>query len=211
MAATPERWTPAGPIRSQAPLEIIEQEETHAAASVGDPAPLGLFAVATGPFTLGPILAGWFPLSTLLFASAVTFVFAGLGQFLAGMWAYRKGDTFAATAFGSFGGFNASYVLYPWLRQAGLIAGPGAGAGVVGVSIACFSFIALALTIAALRQNLALVAVLGLLALGYGLLAAGAIAAGAPALRAAGGWALIGSAVVAFYAGAALVINSPLG
>jgi len=189
-------------------MEIIEQEETRAAASVGEPAPLGLFAFATGTFTISTVLAGWFPASTLLFASAVVFVFAGIGQFLAGMWAYRKGDTFAATAFGSFGGFNVSYVLYLWLHQAGLIAGPGAGTGVIGVFIACFAFIAAVLAIAALRQNTALVVVLSLLALGYALVAASDIAAGAPNLLAYGGWALIGSAVAAFYTGAAMVINS---
>lgn len=208
MAVPVERWTPAGPIRSQMPMEVIEQEEGRAAASVGDSTALGLFGFASATFTLSAVNAGWFPAATAVFAIPLVLIFGGIAQFIAGMWSYRKGDTFAATAFGSFGAFNTTYALYVLLHQGGLIAGPAAGIGVIGVFIACFSLIAFVLMIAALHLNKALVGVLFFLALTYGLLGAGEIAGAAPNLLAYGGWAGIISSVFAFYTAAAMVINS---
>ena len=206
--AIAEQWTSAGPIRSTLPLEAIEHEEARAAASAGEPAPLGLLGFASGTFTLSAVLAGWFPKSTALFATPAVFVFGGLAQFIAAMWSYRKGDTFSATAFGAFGAFNTSYALYLWLKGAGLITGPGSGLGVVGVYVCCFALIAAMLTVAALWKNKALMGVLFFLALAYGLIGAGDIAAGASNLLSYGGWAGLVSSVLAFYTAGAMVVNS---
>src|SRR5947209_384530 len=100
MATMLERWTPAGPIRSPLTPEALAQEEARAAASAGEPAPLGLFAFAASTFTLSTVNTGWYSADSALYAMVPLVVFGGLVQFLAGMWAYRKGDTFAATAFG---------------------------------------------------------------------------------------------------------------
>jgi succinate-acetate transporter protein len=208
MATIPERWTPAGPIRTALPVETIAKEEARSAASVGEPAPLGLFGFASATFTISAINAGWFSPATALFAMVPLIVFGGIVQFIAGMWAYRKGDTFAATAFGSFGGFNATYGMYVLLKQAGLIVGPGAGAGVVGVFLICLGFIAGMLTLAALWKNMALVAVLGCLTVTYVLLGIGMIADGSALMMHVGGWAGLVSSVLAFYVGGAMVINS---
>lgn len=206
--AIAEQWTTAGPIRSTLPPETLEREEARAAASAGEPGPLGLLGFATGTFTISSVLAGWFPSSTVAFATPVVFIFGGLAQFIAGMWSYRKGDTFSATAFGSFGAFNTSYALYLWLKAAGLIVGPGAGLGVIGIFVACFALIALMLMVGALWKNMALVAVLFFLTLTYGLVAAGDIAGNASNLLSYGGWAGLISSVLAFYTAAAMVINS---
>jgi succinate-acetate transporter protein len=208
MATVHERWTPAGPIRSEAPLDIIEQEETRAAASVGEAAPLGLFGFASATFTLSAVNAGWFPMATVIFAMPLVLIFGGIAQFIAGMWSYRKGDTFAATAFGSFGAFNTTYALFVLFSAGGLVKGPAAGTGVIGIFIACFSLIAFVLMLAAMRINWALVGVLFFLALTYGLLGAGEIAGAAPNLLSFGGWAGLISSVIAFYTGAAMVVNS---
>jgi succinate-acetate transporter protein len=208
MATMLERWTPAGPIRSTLPPEAIAQEEARSAATVGEPAPLGLFGFAAATFTISAVNAGWFAPATALFAMVPLIVFGGIVQFLAGMWAYRKGDTFAATAFGSFGGFNASYGMYVLLKQAGLIVGPGAGAGVVGVFLLCLGLIAGMLAIAALWKNMALVGVLGCLMVAYALLGIGMIASGSALLLHVGGWAGLVSSVLAFYTGGAMVMNS---
>jgi succinate-acetate transporter protein len=208
MAIYRERWTPAGPIRSSLPAETIAQEEERAAATVAEPAPLGLFGFAASTFTISAVFAGWFTPATAIFAMVPLIIFGGVVQFLAGMWAYRKGDTFAATAFGSFGGFNATYGVYSLLARAGLITGPGAGAGVVGVFLLCLCFIALMLTIAALWKNVALVGVLGCLTVAYGLLGIGLIANGSALMLHTGGYAGLVSSVLAFYAGGAMVVNS---
>jgi len=206
-----ERWTTAGLIKSNLPADVIEQEKTRTAATVGEAAPLGLFGFASATFTLSAVNAGWFPAATAIFAIPLVLVFGGIAQFIAGMWSYRKGDTFSATAFGSFGAFNTTYALFILLNHAGLIVGPSAGMGVIGVFIACFSLIAFILMLAALRINMALVGVLFFLALTYGLLGAGEIAGAAPNLLSYGGWAGIISAVLAFYTAGAMVLNSVNG
>ncbi|HXT35920.1 MAG TPA: acetate uptake transporter [Chloroflexota bacterium] len=211
MATVLERWTPAGPIRSQLPPEAIAQEEARAAASVGEPAPLGLFAFAAATFTLSAVNAGWFSATNALFAMVPLIIFGGLVQLLAGMWAYRKGDTFAATAFGSFGGFNAAYGLYVLLKQAGLIAGSAGiagGGGVVGVFLICLGAIAAMLAVAALWRGMVLVGVLVALAVTYVLLGIYLISTGTLVLMHIGGYAGLISSFLAFYAGGAMVINS---
>lgn len=211
MATITERWTPAGPIRSALPLEEIEREEAHAAASVGEPASLGLFAFATGAFTLGSIFNGVFPTSTLLYAVPVMLIFGGIVQFLAGMWSYRKGDTLAATFFCSFGGFNATYALFLLFQHTGLVAGPAAGTGVTGVVFVCFALIAVVLMVAATSRNIVLVGVLLCLAVADGLVGGGELAKGSSYVISYGGGFGIACAVLAYYAAAAMAINSAHG
>ncbi|HZS86577.1 MAG TPA: acetate uptake transporter [Chloroflexota bacterium] len=211
MATFTERWTAAGPIRSALPLEEIEREEAHAAASVGEPASLGLFAFATGTFTLGSVFSGWFPTSTLLYAVPVMLIFGGFVQFLAGMWSYRKGDTLTATFFCAFGGFNATYALLLLFEHAGLVAGPSAGMGITGIVFASFALIAFVLMVAAVSRNIVLVGVLFCLAVSCGLYGGGEIAKGSATVMKAGGWAGLVCAVLAYYAAAAMAINSAHG
>lgn len=54
--------------------------------------------------------------------------FGGTAQFLAGMWAFRKAETFAAVAFSSYGAFWWSFfllkaVFLPMATRAGATAG----------------------------------------------------------------------------------------
>jgi succinate-acetate transporter protein len=189
MAATipADRWTPAGPIRSHLPMDEIEREEGLAASSVADPTTMGLYGFAAATFTLSAVNAGWFPATTAIFAAPVVLVVGGIVQFSAGVWAFRKGDTFAASGFGAIGGFNVAYGLYQLLSHTGVVSGPGAGAGVIGIFLACFGLIATIQMVAALWKNMALVVTFLFLALTYGLLGAGNIAAGAPNLLHYGG------------------------
>jgi uncharacterized protein len=207
MATMLERWTPAGPIRSPLTPEAIAQEEARAAASAGDPATLGLFAFAAATFTLSVVNAGWYSTATALYAMVPVIVFGGVVQFVAAMWAFRKGDTFSASAFGSFGGFNVTYGTYALLKQAGLIVGPGSGTGVMGVFLIALGLIAGLLTIAALWKNMALVLVLGCLCVAYTVLGIGMIASSSLMMH-IGGYAGLVSSVLAFYTGGAMVINS---
>jgi succinate-acetate transporter protein len=99
-----ERWTPAGPIRSPLSSEALAQEEARAAAGIAAPAPLGLFAFAAATFTFSAVNAGWFSPATALATMLPLLLFGGLAQFLAGMWAFRKSDTWSATTFSVIGG-----------------------------------------------------------------------------------------------------------
>src|SRR5579859_413219 len=78
---------------------------------VADPAPLGLVAFGMTTLVLSAINAGWIAATATPAVLALAIPFGGGGQLLAGMWAFRRGNTFAATAFTSFGAFWISYFL----------------------------------------------------------------------------------------------------
>src|SRR5438105_5338577 len=81
---------------------------------VGDPAPLGLAAFGITTLVLSTINAGWIDQGAVPVVLALAIPFGGGAQLLAGMWAFRRGNTFAATAFSSFGAFWLSF----WLLNA---------------------------------------------------------------------------------------------
>ena len=210
MATIVEHWTHAGPVHApeDVPLDQIVREEVRASASVGDATPLGLLGFATGTFTLSAIATGFFEPSTIPYAVPVILVFAGLAQFIAAMWSFRRGDTLGATAFGSFGSFNVTFALYELLLHPATIAGSATAAPVVGIWIACFSYISLMLFVAAMRRNLMLSLVLLTLAGAYGFLAAAIFYPSSGMLLNIAGWCGIASSVLAFYVATATVINS---
>ncbi|HEY2794896.1 MAG TPA: acetate uptake transporter [Micromonosporaceae bacterium] len=83
-----------------------ETPSTTPAASPGgiaDPAPLGLAAFALTTFLLSLNNANWIHGSDAWLPYALAY--GGLGQLLAGMWEYRRGNTFGATAFSTYGAF----------------------------------------------------------------------------------------------------------
>jgi succinate-acetate transporter protein len=193
------------------PEEQLAQMEVTAAATVGESAPLGLLGFATATFTVSAINAGWYPNQalTLMYAIPILLVFGGIAQFIAAMWSYRKGDTFGATAFGSFGAFNSTFALYLWMLHTHTLSATGPGAPTTGIWIGAFAFIAFFLAVAALSRNLALVGVLFFLGLTYGFLSVAAFVGQHNGfLTLWGGYAGIISSVLAFFTAMGMVINS---
>jgi uncharacterized protein len=162
-----ENWTKSGPIVSRLPEEEIESLENRAMATVADPAPLGLWGFATGTWVVGTVLAGIFPVSALTATIPVLAVFAGLAQFIAGLFAFRRANMLAATAFCSFGAFNVLTAVFFAMQARGILTTTGDPTVLQGFVLLSFGFIALALTFAALPTNAGLVITLGLLAVGY--------------------------------------------
>jgi uncharacterized protein len=208
-----ESWTKSGPIVSRMPEDEIEVLEDRAAATIADPAPLGLWGFATGTWVTGTIIAGKFPPTALIATIPVLLVFAGIAQFIAGLISFRRANILPATAFCAFGSFNVLTALLFSLQSAGKLTTTGDPLILQGFILVSFGFIALALTLAALRTNAALVLTLLLLAVGY-------VLAGIPQIYNTvgtgtlghigniGGWFLVASAFFAYYTGMALVVNS---
>ncbi len=88
----------------------VEQGST-AGAVIADPAPLGLAAFALTTMVLSAINAGWISAVNEPVVLGLAIAYGGSAQLLAGMWAFRKGNTFAATAFSSYGAFWLSFWL----------------------------------------------------------------------------------------------------
>lgn len=78
-----------------------------------DPAPLGLAAFALTTFLLSAYNAQWTHGTTAWLGYALAY--GGLTQLAAGMWEFRNRNHFGATAFSSFGGFWIGLGLYALL------------------------------------------------------------------------------------------------
>src|SRR6266566_4758809 len=89
-------------------------QEIRPAPAVADPAALGLGAFALTTFLLSAHNAFGATTAPLLAFFGYAIFYGGLAQFMAGMWEFRRGNTFAATAFSTYGGF--------WMGLAGFVA-----------------------------------------------------------------------------------------
>jgi succinate-acetate transporter protein len=81
------------------------QAVTRVAPSIADPAPLGLAAFALTTFLLSAIKAGWADSSTMTQWIGYALAYGGFVQLLAGMWEFRNTNVFGSTAFSTYGGF----------------------------------------------------------------------------------------------------------
>ncbi len=88
-----------------APAPAATAEPAAPASAVADPAPLGLAAFALTTFLLSAVNAGWAKSSTGFDWWGYAIAYGGLGQLLAGMWEFRNRNVFGATAFSTYGGF----------------------------------------------------------------------------------------------------------
>ena len=200
-------WTKAGPVAVHRPTEETQHLQERQEVTAADPAAMGLFGFATGTIAIGYVLSGFTAHSAQIGTAPVLLIFAGIAQFIAGMWAYRKGNTFAATAFSCYGANNTVVATY-LLAGAGTIIPKTSGTNItLAIEMFCFACISLVLGAAALRLNPVFVAVLWTLVPGFALTGLGLI--GEPTVAGhIGGYWLILPALLAFYAASALVINS---
>jgi succinate-acetate transporter protein len=113
------------------------------------------------------VIAEVFPVNAFTATIPMLLVFAGFSQFIAGLFALRRANILAATAFWSFGSINVLTALLFGLEAIGKLNMTGDPTVLQGFVLESFGFIALALTIAALRTNAALVLTLALLTAGY--------------------------------------------
>ena len=83
--------------------DVSVERAVASAPAIANPAPLGLSAFALTTFVLSAANAGWFTGASIVIGLA--FFYGGVAQMLAGMWEFRSGNTFGATAFTSYGAF----------------------------------------------------------------------------------------------------------
>jgi succinate-acetate transporter protein len=139
--------------------------------------------------------------------------YGGIAQLLAGMWEFRKGNTFGALAFASYGAFWLSYYWFVHVIAAGLQPA-GEVHKAVGLFLLVWTIFTLYMTVAAMRTNGAVLAVFVALTLAFLFLTIGAFASTDPAKSGwthLGGWIGLITAVLAWYASFAGVANSTWG
>ncbi len=194
--------SPATPI-SPAPASLV----APAPAAVADSSPLGLSAFALTWFIFSLVNVGVnLGAGGSKVVLALALVYGGLTLLLTGMWEFRAGNTFAATAASSYGAFWLSYVV---LLTPGLF-GIGSAAisyQALGVYLLGWAIVTAILAIASLRTTGAFAAILVLLFLTYLLLGVAQLTDN-DALQAVGGWLGILTAIVAWYAALAALLRT---
>jgi succinate-acetate transporter protein len=175
---------------------------------IADPGPVGLAAFAMTTFMLSVFNTNMLSATLASGVLALALFYGGGVQLLAGMWEFRKGNTFGALAFSSFGAFWLAYWFYvdrivPTLPAAEVHK-------VTGLFLLSWAIFTFYMTIASFRTTGAIAAVFVTLTITFILLTIGAFATGhtATTMTKAGGWAGLVTAACAWYASFAGVTNS---
>jgi succinate-acetate transporter protein len=174
---------------------------------VADPGPLGLAAFAGTTFVLSIFNTNMANESGSAVVIGLALFYGGIGQLLAGMWEFRKNNTFGAVAFTSYGAFWLSFgylIRYTDLTKATDVN------QALGVFVLMWAIFTLYMTVAALRVSGAVAVVFVLLTLTFAALSIGYfdVSTGWHHL---GGYLGIATAIAAWYASMAGVTNATWG
>jgi uncharacterized protein len=170
-----------------------------------DPGPLGLAAFAGTTFMLSLINAGLLPM-----VAALALAYGGIAQLLAGIWEFRTGNTFGAVAFCSYGAFWISFFFI--VQSVGKNTPTEVFSG-LGLYLWMWGIFTAYMFIAALRTTGAVAIVFLLLAITFIVLGIGnsALAGTTNVINGTiklGGYIGIVTAIAAWYASFAAVINT---
>jgi len=179
--------------------------QNNSLANVGA---LGLGGFALSTFVLNIVNAGLVDEKTIGIVMPVAMLYGGLAQFMAGMWDVKRGDTFGATCFSSFGAFWIGLAAFFFFRLAGVAAFaevPAAGIAVVLIAWGIFTGYA---TIASLKKPRAITWVFVTLTILFFLLGVGEFY---PVVHQIAGYEGILCALIAWYSSAAILINETHG
>jgi succinate-acetate transporter protein len=181
----------------------MAETRTAAPPAIANPAALGLGAFALTTFVLSTHNAGWAPDLTWV---GLAFFYGGLAQFAAGMWEFKTGNTFGATAFSTYGAFWMSLAFYLILALWGKV--PGAEVGKdLGWFLLAFAIFNTYMLAWSARINLSVFAVFATLEVTEIVLFLGFFS-NSTGLINLGGYIGVVTALVAWYGSAAVVANS---
>jgi uncharacterized protein len=173
-----------------------------------DPELLGLAGFALTTFVLSMFNADLVSRAGEPVVLGLALAYGGLAQFAAGMWAFRRGDTFAALAFTSYGAFWLSFwALVTFFVK--LI--PPAHAGeAIGLYLWGWGIFTVLLWLCSFSRTAAVNAVLFALSVTFILLGIGNSGADDSIVK-AGGWAGLVTAVLAWYTAVGELLEANYG
>jgi uncharacterized protein len=175
--------------------------------TTGNPAPLGLLGFGMTTVLLNLHNAGFYELNSMILAMGICY--GGLAQIIAGIMEWKKGNTFATTAFVSYGLF--------WLSLVALVVLPKTGWGAPSNDVAMAAYLAMwglftaVMFVGTLRLHVAGQVVFGSLTILFFLLAIGDFINAGPDFRHFTGCEGIFCGLSAIYAGLAQVLNEVFG
>jgi len=185
----------------------MNESATQIKDTTGNPAPLGLLGFGMTTVLLNLHNAGFFEINGMILAMGI--FYGGVAQIIAGIMEWRKGNTFATTAFTSYGLF--------WLSLVALIVLPKIGWAAKADDTAMAAYLVMwgiftaVMFIGTLRLHIAGQIVFGSLTILFFLLAIGDYTNAGPGFRHFTGWEGIFCGFSAIYTGLAQVLNELFG
>ena len=185
----------------------MNESLTQLKDTTGNPAPLGLLGFGMTTVLLNLHNAGFYELNSMILAMGICY--GGAAQIIAGTMEWRKGNTFATTAFLSYGLF--------WLSLVTLILTAKLGWAAPSNDTAMTAYLAMwglftgVMFIATLRLNRALQIVFATLTILFFLLAIGDFTNASAGFKHFTGYEGIFCGFSAIYTGLALVLNEIFG
>jgi succinate-acetate transporter protein len=176
-----------------------------------NPAPLGLAGFAATTFMLSMINADLVSHTALAGVLGLALAYGGIAQLIAGIWEFRTGNTFGAVAFCSYGAF---WISFYFLVTVALKDVPLREVdSVIGLYLWTWGIFTSLMFFASLRTTGAVAIVFLLLAITFIVLGIGnsALAGGTATINGTvklGGWLGILTAIAAWYAAIAAVLES---
>jgi succinate-acetate transporter protein len=175
--------------------------------TTGNPAPLGLLGFGLTTVLLNLHNAGFYELNAMILAMGICY--GGIAQVIAGIMEWKKGNTFATTAFISYGLFWLSLVTMIVMTKLGWAAASNEKA--MAAYLFMWGLFTLVMFIGTLRLHVAGQIVFGSLAILFFLLAYGDYATASPGFKQFTGWEGVFCGFSAIYTGLAQVLNELYG
>ena len=173
-----------------------------------NPAPLGLLGFGLTTVLLNLHNAGFFELNSMILAMGVCY--GGLAQIIAGIMEWKKGNTFATTAFISYGFFWLSFVTLVLLPKIIASVVP-ANETAVAAYLTMWGIFTAVMFLGTFRLNRALQVVFGSLTVLFALLAYGDFADASPDFKHFTGYEGLFCGASAIYTGLAQILNELYG
>ena len=185
----------------------MNESITQLKDTTGNPAPLGLLGFGMTTVLLNLHNAGFYELNSMILAMGICY--GGAAQIIAGIMEWRKGNTFATTAFISYGLFWLSLVTLIILAKLGW--GAPSNDTAMAAYLAMWGLFTAVMFVGTLRLNRALQIVFGTLTVLFFLLAIGDFTAASAGFKHVTGYEGILCGLSAIYAGLAQVLNELFG
>src|SRR5207244_4846635 len=175
--------------------------------TTANPAPLGLLGFGMTTVLLNLHNAGFYELNAMILAMGICY--GGIAQIIAGIMEWRKNNTFAATAFISYGLFWESLVTMIILTKLGW--GAASNEKAMAAYLAMWGLFTAVMFIGTLRLHVAGQVVFGSLTILFFMLAIGDYTGAGPGFKHFTGWEGIFCGFSAIYAGLAQLLNELYG
>jgi succinate-acetate transporter protein len=185
----------------------MNESITQIKDTTANPAPLGLLGFGMTTVLLNLHNAGFYELNSMILAMGICY--GGAAQIIAGAMEWRKGNTFATTAFVSYGLFWLSLVALIVLAKLGW--GAASNNTAMAAYLAMWGLFTAVMFVGTLRLNRALQVVFGTLAILFFLLACGDYTNASAGFKHFTGYEGIFCGFSAIYAGLAQVLNELFG